>query len=289
MIRTFKHGVRRGRRLRGARASSAPGCLRAPSRARQPNTNTNFTAVVHNQTVDKVDLLFMIDNSASMGDKQALLALAVPNMINRLVDAELPRRERQPGRHAGRPDGIVHERGRQGRVPARPRHAHRHRHARRSAAAAATSAARRRRTRRTGAQRPQRRPRRAHQPRRRRRATPPSRTRRRRTSTRSNFLSWFPNVPPNAGKPHAAAARHQRSQATLVSDFTTLVEGVHEHGCGFEAQNEAWYRFLVQPDPFDQINEERHTRATLHGDRRRRSSSSARLPAARLARSPSSS
>ena len=32
-----------------------------------------------------------------------------------------------------------------------------------------------------------------------------------------------------------------------------MIEGVHEHGCGFEAQNEAWYRFLVQPDPFDQI------------------------------------
>jgi hypothetical protein len=29
--------------------------------------------------------------------------------------------------------------------------------------------------------------------------------------------------------------------------------GVHEHGCGFEAQNEAWYRFLVQPDPFDHV------------------------------------
>jgi hypothetical protein len=32
-----------------------------------------------------------------------------------------------------------------------------------------------------------------------------------------------------------------------------MIQGVHEHGCGFEAQNEAWYRFLVQPDPFDHI------------------------------------
>ena len=32
-----------------------------------------------------------------------------------------------------------------------------------------------------------------------------------------------------------------------------MVEGVHEHGCGFEAQNESWYRFLIQPDPYSQI------------------------------------
>src|SRR5215469_1729303 len=34
---------------------------------------------------DKIDLLFMIDNSSSMGDKQALLALAVPDLVSRLV------------------------------------------------------------------------------------------------------------------------------------------------------------------------------------------------------------
>ena len=37
------------------------------------------------QTADKVDLLFDIDNSASMGDKQAYLAKAVPDLVNRLV------------------------------------------------------------------------------------------------------------------------------------------------------------------------------------------------------------
>src|SRR5579863_4044909 len=61
------------------------GCLNRPLTNASPTTQTNFTAVVHNQSVDKIDLLFMIDNSASMGDKQALLAQAVPDMINRLV------------------------------------------------------------------------------------------------------------------------------------------------------------------------------------------------------------
>ena len=64
-----------------------------------------------------------------------------------------------------------------------------------------------------------------------------------------NFLSYFPGVAGNAGRP-APPTPAVTSTASLVSDFTALVEGVHEHGCGFEAQNEAWYRFLVQPDPF---------------------------------------
>src|SRR5450755_349598 len=37
------------------------------------------------QTAAKVDLLFDIDNSASMGDKQAYLAKAVPELVTRLV------------------------------------------------------------------------------------------------------------------------------------------------------------------------------------------------------------
>ena len=61
------------------------GCLTRPIEHQDPTTKVNFTTVVHNQAVDKLDLLFMIDNSASMGDKQVLLANAVPDMINRLV------------------------------------------------------------------------------------------------------------------------------------------------------------------------------------------------------------
>jgi hypothetical protein len=56
----------------------------------------------------------------------------------------------------------------------------------------------------------------------------------------SNFLSWAPG----GSEPSAQA---------LTSDFQAMVSGVHEHGCGFEAQLEGWYRFLVQPDPYDQI------------------------------------
>jgi hypothetical protein len=38
--------------------------------------------------------------------------------------------------------------------------------------------------------------------------------------------------------------------AELQSDFQSMVTGVHWFGCGIESQLESWYRFLVQPDPY---------------------------------------
>ncbi len=63
----------------------ATGCLTRPVVSNQTTLKTNFTDSLSNTGVDKVDILFMIDNSASMGDKQVLLADAVPDMLNRLV------------------------------------------------------------------------------------------------------------------------------------------------------------------------------------------------------------
>jgi len=50
-----------------------------------------------------------------------------------------------------------------------------------------------------------------------------------------NFLSW------NGGSTTEATQ--------LARLFETLVMGAGEHGCGFEAPLEAWYRFLVDPSP----------------------------------------
>jgi hypothetical protein len=41
--------------------------------------------------------------------------------------------------------------------------------------------------------------------------------------------------------------------ATLADRTAELVRGVGETGCGFEAQLEAGYRFLVQPDPWESV------------------------------------
>jgi hypothetical protein len=61
------------------------GCLSRPVATFTPNLNENFTTTVENQAIDKVDLLFVVDNSASMGDKQTYLSQAVPILISRLV------------------------------------------------------------------------------------------------------------------------------------------------------------------------------------------------------------
>src|ERR1019366_10607817 len=61
------------------------GCLDRPVTASGASTKTNFTASVTQSSIDKVDILFDIDNSASMGDKQLYLAAAVPDLVTRLV------------------------------------------------------------------------------------------------------------------------------------------------------------------------------------------------------------
>jgi hypothetical protein len=52
----------------------------------QPKTTNVLVASIKSQNVDKIDLLFMIDNSSSMSDKQAVLQEAVPDLVRRLVN-----------------------------------------------------------------------------------------------------------------------------------------------------------------------------------------------------------
>jgi hypothetical protein len=40
----------------------------------------------------------------------------------------------------------------------------------------------------------------------------------------------------------------------LVPTLTEMVKGVGQSGCGFEAQMESWYRFLVDPAPYESIS-----------------------------------
>src|SRR5690606_1260008 len=61
--------------------------------------------------VDKMDLLFVVDNSTSMADKQALLGRAVPALVERLVHPDCVRTDgdgrvtgRQPAENGSCPD-----------------------------------------------------------------------------------------------------------------------------------------------------------------------------------------
>jgi hypothetical protein len=51
-----------------------------------PKTTNVFVRAITQTAVDKIDLLFMIDNSISMADKQEVLQLAVPDLVERLVN-----------------------------------------------------------------------------------------------------------------------------------------------------------------------------------------------------------
>jgi hypothetical protein len=72
--------------LAGA-ALGAAACLDRPvcDLECRPRTSNTFVDTVSQKAVDKIDLLFMIDNSSSMADKQAVLQAAVPDLVQRLV------------------------------------------------------------------------------------------------------------------------------------------------------------------------------------------------------------
>jgi hypothetical protein len=234
----------------GALGVVGAGCLTRPIAQRDPVTKTNFGNVLQNQSVDKLDLLFMIDNSASMGDKQALLALAVPDMINRLVKPNCLDANSAPTLATADPEGHCPAGQKAEFPPVHDMHI----------GILSSSLGGR-----GGTQCPadgvnpanQNLP--AHNddrgellnrggvP-----SDPTVETVVADATSPLNFLSWFPDVTANKGKSPPPTTPITSSD-TLIADFAQMVAGVHEHGCGFEAQNEAWYRFLVQPDPYDSI------------------------------------
>ena len=61
-------------------------CLDRPVSTMEPETTNLFVEQVPYERVDKIDLLFMIDNSLSMADKQVMLSQAVPKLVRRLVE-----------------------------------------------------------------------------------------------------------------------------------------------------------------------------------------------------------
>lgn len=70
-----------------------PGCLDRPicgedalgNNSCEPRTTNVIVDQLVQDSVDKIDLLFVIDNSLSMADKQAILREALPDLVNRFV------------------------------------------------------------------------------------------------------------------------------------------------------------------------------------------------------------
>lgn len=224
----------------------ASGCITRPIAPNEPTTKTNFTAVVRQAAIDKVDLLFAIDNSASMGDKQELLKEAVPDLISRLlspdcVDETDPTKVLGPSKvqdgeavcsagklefppvhdmHIGIISSSLGGRGGDQCGNEATRHNDDRAHLLNRATKTETVVGQ---------------------------ATP------------SNFLAWLPQNDKNKSKSrdkNQVGATPFTDQAAMVQNFQDLIIGVKENGCGYEAQLESMYRFLMQPDPYDKLVKE---------------------------------
>jgi hypothetical protein len=84
--------TRRGAHIGGLLGSlamlGAAGCINRPVSETNPETYNVFLNRVQLANVDKIDLLFMVDNSLSMADKQQVLAAAVPQLLRRLTSPD---------------------------------------------------------------------------------------------------------------------------------------------------------------------------------------------------------
>lgn len=203
------------------------GCLQRDVSPQKPSTSNVFVEQIANSKISEIDLLFVIDNSVSMADKQQILKKAVPQMVQRLVnplcvDGNGENPEVNPG---GSPDscpdgkspefeaindihiGVISSSlGGHGSENCKP-----------------------------GIANP---------------------------DSPSGFYDWddkghlIPTVRPNIADKGvnglgflAWGGGGEAERAALVASFEEQVEKTGENGCGFEAPLEAWYRFLVDPSP----------------------------------------
>jgi hypothetical protein len=209
---------------------STTGCLDRPVGLQTPTTTNLYVKTVPHRELDKLDLLFMIDNSMSMADKQEILSQAVPVLVRRLVTPNCLDDQ-------DRPIGISDANGTctQGHPEMRSvKDIHigvitssLGSHGGTDCLAQPDDAT----TRRTPDDRAELLP------------TANPAVRGAITSWNgSGFLAWDPsqkrNVPPG-----------EANFESLVTSFRDQVRAAGETGCGFEGSLEAWYRFLVDPEP----------------------------------------
>jgi hypothetical protein len=224
---------------------TAIGCLDRPVAPASPRTSNTLTDQVRVSAVDKIDVVFMIDNSASMADKQKILATAVPDLINRLITPDCVQTDSTGAvtmRAKPNTDGtcasgfapefnpitdihigvVTSSLGGHGADicadvdPATPGQTNQNNFTRNDRGHLVTRGTR------TDAGT----------------VTFPPAT----TYNGEGFLAWDPtgkkNTPAGEGDP-----------TNLVKNFRDIVLGTDQIGCGYESQLEGWYRFLVDPTP----------------------------------------
>jgi hypothetical protein len=196
-------------------------CLSRPVVSTEPHTSNLFVAPIRNEVIDKIDLLFMIDNSRSMGDKQKLLAKAVPELVGRLV---VPRCVSEAG--------AVHPRA--SLVEACPADMRPEFRAVKDIHVAVITSSLGSHGAKQGACS-------GVAPDDDRGLLLPSVRSGLTSYNNAGFLAWDPDrtlSPPGETDP-----------ARLGQQFGEMVQAAGEGGCGYESSLEAWYRFLIDPEP----------------------------------------
>lgn len=192
-------------------AAMTQGCLERPVVEQTPNTSNIFVENILNTAIDKIDLLFVIDNSVSMADKQQILELAVPQMVARLVtpdcvDNRAEPTVRQPNPGTGDcPEGLQTEFDAVNDIHIGVITSSLGGHG------ASTC------------------------------EVPESNDR----------ALLIPNVRDDVSAPNFLAwnGPEESNLDALQEQVAAHVVAAGENGCGFEAPLEAWYRFLVDPSP----------------------------------------
>jgi hypothetical protein len=233
-------------------ASGAAGCLNRPLEPVEPGTTSTIIERLTQSSVDKIDLLLAIDNSGSMADKQQILALAVPDLVEGLVNprcidpqgALAPVKPAKPTDDC--PDGMERD-----FEPVLDIHI---------GIVSSSLGAHGAYSDKNGCED------KASQNDRGRliaRLAPTDDTFTADDYRDKGFLAWDPSqkidgqadLPgPTDGEAdiHADSDSDLNSTA-LVPVLRDMVEGVGQVGCGYEAQLESWYRFLVDPDPLESV------------------------------------
>ncbi|MEO6602915.1 MAG: hypothetical protein ABIQ16_23725 [Polyangiaceae bacterium] len=210
-------------------AALATGCLDRPVVKAEPKTSNVFVDQIVQTAVDKIDLLFMIDNSVSMADKQEILKSAVPLLVSRLVtpiclDANgAP----IPGAKAG-DDGKCAQGSAEFSaigdihigIVSSSLGAH-------GGAVCATAVSA-----------DDHLDDKAH--------LIPSVRMGVASYQDKGFLAWD-----HSGKANKPAG--ENNATALNTAFANMIAAVGEHGCGYEASLESWYRFLVDPEPPESV------------------------------------
>jgi hypothetical protein len=221
------------------------GCLTRPLSPLEPFTTSVVVDKLTQSGVDKIDLVLVVDNSASMADKQYILSLAIPDLVGGLVQpkcldnntmAPIPTAMQPTSPTQTCPSGSTYEFnpvldmhigllssslgsfGADG-CPEKP--------------PAACSGATPNSTSNDDH---------GHLVTR----TDPCGTTNVPTYQSLGFLQWDPAqalTPPGI-----------QMASDLQTSVTNIVLGEGQYGCGFEAQDEAWYRFLIDPTPYQSIS-----------------------------------